>query len=61
MGSLEGAFDGLVDLFVWLIVILPYLAVWIPIIGLIFFLTVKLRRIRQKRKQNRTTDTPPAP
>lgn len=59
--SMEGAFDGLVDLFVWLIVILPYLAVWIPIIGLICFLTVKLRRIRQKRKQNRTTDTPPAP
>ncbi|MBR7178092.1 MAG: DUF4349 domain-containing protein [Oscillospiraceae bacterium] len=58
MESLKGAFDGLVDFFVWLIVILPYLAVWIPIIALICFLIGKLRRILQSRKQNRTTDTP---
>ncbi len=61
MDSLEGAGNGLVDFFVWLIVILPYLAVWVPILCLIAFLLGKLRRIGQKRKQRRTTDTPPTP
>ena len=58
--SVEGAFSGLVDFLIWLILLLPYLAVWIPVITLICFLVGKLRRILQKRKQRRSTDTPSA-
>lgn len=53
--SLEGVSEGIVDFFVWLIVSLPYLAIWVPVTALVLFL---LRRLRSRRTARRQTPPP---
>lgn len=56
--SLEGVGDDIVDFFVWLIVSLPYLAVWIPVTALILWLIRRIRRKVYKKRQSPPSEIP---
>ena len=45
-GSLDGLWEDLTDIFVWVIVSLPYLVVWAVVITVVVLLTRKLRKGR---------------
>ena len=56
--SLQGVGDDMVDLFVCLIVSLPYLAVWVPLTALVLWGIRKLRRKVHKKRQFPPSETP---
>lgn len=62
MESLDDVKDGIVDFFVWIVVNIPYLAVWavwIAVIVIIVKLIVRSRRKRKKAKLENAQAAPP--
>lgn len=53
--SLDGLWEDLTDIFVWVIVSLPYLVVWAAVIAAVIVLARKLRRGRPVRSFRRKT------
>ena len=56
--SLEGVWEGAVDLFVWIIVCLPYLVVWGVGLTVAVILVKRIRRRKPVKSFRRKTDTP---
>lgn len=56
--SLDGVWEGAVDLFVWFIVSLPYLVVWGVGIFLVVFLVKKLRKRKPVKSFRRKVSNP---
>ena len=56
--SLEGVWEGAVDLFVWIIVSLPYLVVWGVGLTVAVILVKRIRRRKPVKSFRRKTDTP---
>ena len=57
--SLNGLWEDLTDLLVWLIVSLPYLLIWALVITAVVLLVRKLRRRKPVKSARRKDSTPP--
>ena len=59
--SLEGVWEGAVDLFVWIIVSLPYLVVWGAVVTVLVILVKRIRRRKPVKSFPRQADKEPKP
>ena len=59
--SLEGVWEGAVDLFVWFIVSLPYLVVWGAVVTVLVILVKRIRRRKPVKSFPRKADKEPKP